>query len=361
MKFFQVIFEIIEGNHCPFYKVGEKLILSDKAFSCPGNKETCLILIREMTQLLFRFLSADDDSLIAAKTVFNCSGCTGLIKFIPVSTSDTQVTESDKDPHLGVMEQELLEKIQSFPLIQAIPYDELKGFIGRCRQESVGEGALLIHKGEPNLSLYMIISGQLLVVDGPVLITTLGAGEICGEMSYLGGCVAAASVKALCATEVLAVSSADFNLLLDKLPAVQLYMARLLAQRLTRVNRARAEDFASCMQGKLHDMAPAELFQVFHMNSKTGVLSLGLPQGPGKISFREGCIINAHYQGEENEKAIFSMLGEHEGTYRFTLGLSPQEMKAAEIGDFMKLLMEGVKRVDDAQEGMSDGDTPRIF
>ncbi len=360
MKSFQLIFEIIEGNHCPFYKVGEKFILSEKAFSCPGNKETCLILVREMTQLLFKFLAAGDASLTTEKPVFNCSGCTGLIKFIPVSTSETQITEPERDMGLGFRELELMEKIQLFPLIQAIPDDELKGFIGRCKQESVREGTFLIHKGEPNFYLYMIISGQVLVVDGAVCITMLGPGEICGEMSCLGSDVAAASVKALCATEVLAVASADFDLLFDKLPSLQIFMARSLAQRLTRVNRARAEEFASCMQGKLHDMAPAELLQVFHMHSKTGVLSLDLPQGPGKVSFREGCIINAYYQGEENEEAIFALLREHEGTYRFTLGLSPQEMKAAEIGNFMKLLMEGIKRVDDAQEEKSDGQ-PRDF
>ncbi|MBU0664181.1 MAG: DUF4388 domain-containing protein [Proteobacteria bacterium] len=349
MKSFQVFFEIIEDNHCPLYKVGEQLVLSDKALSCPGNKATCLILVREMTQLLFKLLAAKSDHLVAEKQIFSCSGCTGLIKFIPVSIPENMATGTV--PVLGAREQELLARIQSFPLIQIIPDDELKNFIGRCQLELVHEGTLLIHKGEPTSSLYLILSGQALVIDGPVVITTLGAGEICGEMSYLGGDVAGASVRALCDTEVLAVSSDDFNLLLDKLPAVQIFMARLLAQRLTRVNRARAEDFASCMQGKLHDMAPAELFQIFHMNSKTGVLALNLPRGPGKVSFREGCIINAHYQGRENEEAIFAMLAEHEGTYRFTLGLSPQEMKAAEVGDFMRLLMEGVKRVDDAQEG----------
>ncbi len=353
MKSFQAIFEIIEGNHCPLYKVGERLILSDKALSCPGNKATCLILVREMTQLLFKLLSAKDDYLVAEKKqIFSCSGCTGLIKFIPVSIPESMV--SGTAPDLGAREQEILAKIQALPLIQIIPDDELKNFIGRCQLELVHEGTFLIHKGEPNTNLYLILSGQALVVDGPVVITTLGAGEICGEMSYLGGDVAGASVRALCDTEVLAVSSNDFNLLLDKLPAVQMFMARLLAQRLTRVNRARAEDFASCMQGKLQDMAPAELFQIFHMNSKTGVLALNLPRGPGKVSFREGCIINAHYQGQENEEAIFSMLAEHEGTYTFTLGLSPQEMKAAEIGDFMRLLMEGVKRVDDVQEGRQE-------
>jgi hypothetical protein len=51
-----------------------------------------------------------------------------------------------------------------------------------------------------------------------------------------------------------------------------------------------------------------------------------------------------------NEEAIFKILGEKQGFYRFTSGLSPKEMKAAEIGDFMMLLMEGVKRVDEDHE-----------
>jgi CRP-like cAMP-binding protein len=286
------------------------------------------------------------------KPIFTCSGCTGLIKFIPVSAPENPVHE--KEPVLGGREQRLLERIASFPLIKLIPDDELKGLVGRFQQEIIREGKVLIHQGESNLYLYMILSGQVLIMDGPVVVTSLGPGEICGEMSYLGDDVATATVRALSDTEVLAVSSVDFNYLLDRLPAVQHFMARLLARRLSRVNKARAEDFASCMQGRLQDMAPAELFQIFHMNSKTGVLSLNLPHGPGKISFREGCIINAHYQGQVNEEAIFAMLGEHEGTFRFTLGLSPQEMKAAEIGDFMKLLMEGIKRVDDVREGKQE-------
>jgi CRP-like cAMP-binding protein len=351
MKSFQAIFKIIEDNHCPIYKVGEQLILSDKALSCPDNKATCLILVREMTQLLFNLMALKNDTtLLASKTIFSCSGCTGLIKFISVSAPDIQLTGKEEASLPGGREQELLEKIRSLPLMQVIPADDLKRFVSRFQLLPVREGSFLIHKGEANSSLYIILSGQVLVVDGPLVITTLGVGEICGEMSYLGNDVAGASVRALCETEVLAVSSDDFSLLLDTLPAVQIFMARLLAQRLTRLNRARSEDFSSCMQGKLQEMAPAELFQVFHMNSKTGVLSLDLPRGPGKISFREGCIINARYQGLENEEAIFAMLAEHEGTYRFTIGLSPQEMKAAEIGDFMRLLMEGIKRVDDALE-----------
>jgi CRP-like cAMP-binding protein len=348
MKSFQVYFNIIEDSRCPFYKVGDQLILTAKSLSCPQGKEACLILVREMTQLLFKLMTRKPEQLVAEKPIFTCSGCTGLIKFTPVAP--VEALEAEKVPILGGRELRLLEKIGSFPLIHAIPEDHLRRIIGQFQQEIIFEGTTVIHKGETNLFLYMIISGQLLVVDGHMLISTLGAGDICGEMSCLGAGVAGATVRSLCDTEVLVFSIADFNVLLDNFPTVQNYMARLLAQRLTEVNKARLNDFSACMQGKIQEMAPAELFQIFHMNSKSGVLSLNLPRGHGSISFRDGCIINAHYQGLENEQAIFAMLGEHEGTYRFTNGLSPHEIKMPEIGDFMKLLMEGIKRVDDSLE-----------
>ena len=101
------------------------------------------------------------------------------------------------------------------------------------------------------------------------------------------------------------------------------------------------------MSGRIDQIPPAELLQIFHMHQKTGVLALQLPEGEAKVSFREGCIINAQYGTATSEEAIFDMLAEKQGVYRFTTGLSAGEMKAAEIGDFMMLLMEGVKRVDE--------------
>jgi hypothetical protein len=127
-------------------------------------------------------------------------------------------------------------------------------------------------------------------------------------------------------------------------------MARLLAKRLSLTNAARSREFESCMSGRIDEIVPAELFQIFHMHQKTGVLQMELPNGTGKVSFREGCMINASYNNTENQEAVFNILAEKKGVYRFTTGLSPKEMKAAEIGDFMMLLMEGVKRVDEEQQ-----------
>ncbi len=351
MQSLKILFEIVEDNNCPLYEVGESLILSDKALSCPKGKSTCLILVREMTQLLFQILGEGGLLQETGGDLYSCSGCNGLIKFKKVTEQSVNI---QKTPPLSEAQKKLLNKILHYSPFREVGMKELGKIIDRFHYNLLAKGTVLINKGDANLNLYVVLSGELTVSDGPVVIATLSEGEICGEMSYLGKDVATATVRTNCQSEVLSICGDAFNLILDMYPEIQIFMARLLAERLTRANMARASDFESCMHGRVNDMVPAELFQIFHMNKKTGVLLLNLPSGAGKVSFREGCIINSHYRNKANDEAIFAILRENEGTYRFTLGLSPEEMKAGEIGDFMTLLMEGIKRVDEEHGGDED-------
>lgn len=350
MKSFIAQFEVIEDNNCPLYEVGECFRLTERSFAAPEKKEVCLILVREMTELLFVLLGDSPDGLAEGEEKrYSCSGCTGLIKFrlIP-ATADATI--GDEGVVLGAEQQALLGRIVDCPLFRTVPPGRLREMMEFFREERLKKGRILMRKGEPNIDLFVILSGKLSVDDGPVHISTLGPGEICGEMSYLVGNVAGATVSALEETVLLAIGGEYFNRIIEQSPSVQLFMAQLLAERLARANIARSQSFESCMQGRLKEMAPAELFQILHMHQKTGVLTLYLDGREAEVAFREGCIINAHYGELENQYAIYAILAEREGIYIFRTGLSPHQMKAAEIGDFMALLMEGVKRVDEDRE-----------
>jgi len=350
MNSLNLYFKITTDNNCPLYTKGELLSLSDKALSCPENKPTCLILVREMTNLLFKYLdkgNSDNDD-----KVYSCSGCSGLIKFTKISKEKANEEGLIATPSytLDPEDEELLREIADYPLIKAIPDTEIASAVRCFRKEKVTADATLITKGQSSLYLYLILSGELVVSDNSLAIATLKAGDICGEMSYLGKDVAGADVRTITETEVLSIAGDAFCRLIDRIPELQLFMAKVLVQRLSVSNSHRSEIFDACMSGWIHEMPPAELFQIFHMNQKTGILSLELPNGNARVSFREGCVINAQYNNEINQTAIFDMLKEKEGRYTFTTGLSPEEMKAAEIGDFMMLLMEGIKRVDEGRE-----------
>jgi hypothetical protein len=102
------------------------------------------------------------------------------------------------------------------------------------------------------------------------------------------------------------------------------------------------------MAGKLSEMPPSELFQVFNINQKTGVLGLNLVRGRAEVAFKEGQMIRVKFGEMEGTEAFFELLREKEGRFKFLPGLSDTEMKLPRIGDFMWLLMEGMRKIDES-------------
>jgi CRP/FNR family transcriptional regulator, cyclic AMP receptor protein len=346
MNQFDAHFTIVAGRNCPLYQQGERLHLTDRTISCPQGKEVCLILVRDMTALLFQLLprqGRDEEN----GEIYSCSGCSGLIKFRRlVPSAAAAEREAVAVPILPGREwNRLRTALSACALFRGV--SDLEPILGHFREVVVTPGGILFRRGEQNLNLYLVAAGELCLDGGGVL----GPGEVCGEMSYLGPDLAVATVWAREETRLFAIAGDLFGRLLGNHPGVQAEMARLLASRLRRSNAARADDLEACMSGRIAEIVPAELLQIFHMHQKTGVLSLELPGGVGRVAFREGCIINASYGQLHSQKAIFAILAEKEGLYRFTVGLAPQDMKAAEIGDFMMLLMEGIRRVDEGLGG----------
>jgi CRP/FNR family cyclic AMP-dependent transcriptional regulator len=190
--------------------VDERLHLSDKTLSCPKGKEMCLILIRDMTELLFKFLQEQPINLDDyAGTVFNCSGCTGLIKFSLVQPDESKDDLSGGGGAVAQIDSAVLKmygKIVECFLLQALPPDQIDIISGHFREIVLEKDAVLISKGEKNLNLYIVFDGELIVESGGVHLATLCEGEICGEMSYLGADVAVSTVKATRKTKVLAMA-----------------------------------------------------------------------------------------------------------------------------------------------------------
>lgn len=200
MSNFNVPFTIIDERGCPFYNAEEWMILTDKAVVLPAGRPSCLILVRQITELLFDLLPAQGDNFIRFRgKVYSCGGCTGLIKF------------------------------QLSPLPTTHELDS----------------------GEPVVS------------------------------------------------------------------------------------------------GRIDAIMPAELLQIFHMHQKTGRLMLDMEGGTARVTFREGVLVAARYEELDNREAIYALLAEKSGYFRFIPGISDAMDQSEEIGDFMMILMEGLKRMDE--------------
>ncbi|QTA78366.1 Cyclic nucleotide-binding domain-containing protein, DUF4388 [Desulfonema limicola] len=327
-----------EQEKCPLYNIGDEFCMSGTALVLPQGKPVCLILVKDITEFL------ETNSKTTSPKNMICTGCTGKIKL-----EYQEFIEKNSQTQKNLQElSNIAELLSRFSIFKNLDKDNLTEIISFLKLKKFNDGDIIIKKGDPGKNLYIIASGKVKVLgDEAVNIAYLSTGEVFGEMSLLCGEPVGATIRVVEPSNILFISGKDFRKILNKFPSLQIYFTKLLARRLAKTNIARAEEFSSGMIGKLSEMSPSELFQTLNTNQKTGILMLDLTKGTATVSFRNGQIIRAVYKELHEKDAFFAILQEKDGRFKFSPGLPDQDLKADIMGDFMWLLMEGVRRIDE--------------
>lgn len=338
-NFPEIFYTIISNSECPLYDLGDRLWLSNISVHFPEEKPACCVLVEDILEVTQKYENMKTDTGYA----FKCSGCTGSIRL--TYKKDMGDDEGDDDTARIVS---LLSHSSIFNNLNAKDINYLASLL-KIREYEKGE--TVIQKGDPGKNFYIIAEGKVEVVgDAGLSIAFMGKGEIFGEMSLLSGKPVGATIRVDEPSAIMFMSNSEFRKVLNKIPALQMYFTRLIAQRLNEMHDVRSKEFASGMVGRLSEMPPSELFQTLNANQKTGVIKLELSQGTATLAFNEGGLIRAEYNDKQGKEAFFETLREKEGRFQFIPGLEPDEMKAEELGDFMWLLMDGMRKIDEDSE-----------
>ena len=99
------------------------------------------------------------------------------------------------------------------------------------------------------------------------------------------------------------------------------------------------------ISGLLDSVTPVEILQFLHMQRKTGKLLIDINTGTGGVLFRNGGIIAAQFKKLDNQEAVYALMAEKEGHFRFMPGLPAALMRTREIEDFMAILLRGLNRL----------------
>ncbi|HAO23404.1 MAG: hypothetical protein BWK80_46960 [Desulfobacteraceae bacterium IS3] len=262
---------------------------------------------------------------------------------------DSREVEDLKEVDVSDIEgTDIVSLLSKFSISHSLDANDIRDLISFLDLRKYAKGEYIVKKGDQGRNLYIILSGKAEVIGEDGLhIAVLERGEIMGEMSLISGNPITATVRVIEPAELLCLNAKDFGHVLNRFPSVQMFFAKLLADRLMKTNKARSEEFASGMAGKLSEMQPSELFQVFNINQKTGILSLNLIRGRAEIAFRDGQMLRVRFGEKEGVDAFFELLREKEGRFKFLPDLSPEDMKLPKMGDFMWLLMEGMRKMDE--------------
>ncbi len=367
MNFAQSHFKITKNMDCPFYVVGDTFTVMGRSISLLG-KPTCLTLMGDVTEVLVSCQGASSPKTgPRRKHTFTCggyaSGCCGQIQMEYGRETGAVADETCMSAETSTSST-LARELFNFSIFKTLQKSELNEIASYFKITDFRENDIILRKGERGDKFFVILSGKVDIIgDYGLVITSLGRGEVFGEMSLLTGNPVSAKVRAAEETKTISMHGNYFRMVLSRFSPLQQYFNRLLVKRLSQSNIARSKEAAAGMTGSISEISAPELLQALNMSQKTGILTLTLPRGTARILLQDGQLIQARYGDWTGQEAVFNILREKHGDFKFKPGLQPKDMDMPKIGEFMFLLMEGMRRMDDAdtpdaepEEGEGEGE-----
>ncbi len=348
MNFLESSFEIIKNQNCQLYDVGNRFKVAGRSVFMMG-KPSCLTLMSDLTEALVKCQGVSQTQEHILEYAFTCSGymsgCPGkvMIRYVRHKPTAGMADTSPRE-----VQEELVRELIHFSLFKTLTEEEIRELVSFFKTKKFKKNDIILRKGDRGETFYVILEGSVEVIgDYGISITTLGKGEVFGEMSLLTGSPVSAKIKALEDTTVMYMFGNYFRMMLNRFSPLQIYFTRLLAKRLSQSNIDRSRQANVGMAGNLSEISVAELLQALNMSQKTGILSMKFPRSAARILMKDGELLSAKYDCWEGEKAIFKLLKEKTGEFKFKPGLAPKEMDLPKMGNFMYLLMEGIRQMDE--------------
>ena len=127
------------------------------------------------------------------------------------------------------------------PLFSGLSDRELDALVEVARPVEVGSRKQLFHKGDEGAEVYLVVRGTLKALTtseggDDVVFSTMGPGELVGEIAFLGNAKRSATVTAITESELLAIGRKDFRAFLKRHPEASAELLTVLADRVRRVS-----------------------------------------------------------------------------------------------------------------------------
>jgi CRP-like cAMP-binding protein len=122
------------------------------------------------------------------------------------------------------------------PLFKPLSVDERRALVGRFRMRELPDDTQVLTQGQPSDGLYLVLVGRLgvFIEDEHNTITALGSlgpGEVFGEMSFITGEPAMASIRTLDRAWVLRLPKEDLDKVVQSHPEVLELLSEIAAGR----------------------------------------------------------------------------------------------------------------------------------
>ena len=337
-----------EGG-CPILDPGDRMVLEgDEVLKRPSGR----ICARALAAILPRLSEEAADG-----TEFTCSGpsgCEGRFVLEAASPEDVSGTQRIRRDAVGASEETAF--------LSRIPVELVKEVVGRSEILRYEETSVVLREGDTGKAVYFVGDGEAEVVkegeSSDVVLATLTRGACFGEMSLLTGEPTSATVRTKGPAAVFALHGPDLEELLSKHPVLAREFSKLLAARLKTTSGSLERELDRGILGRLSMISAVDLIQTLNASRRTGSLSLALGGQECRLCFSQGEVIGAVLGGLEGEEAFFELLSWPDGDFCFEQSESVDEVAGAIERSTTGLLMEGLRRMDEAERQAGAAEEP---
>jgi CRP-like cAMP-binding protein len=354
----EISFKVVYETDCPFYNADDEFKLSGNALSLeldrentfistaivrfPNDRTACRALIGDLINVLIQYKNIDK----IPPFEMECSGCSGRIRL--QMGDENRFALKAINGNASERMDLIASLLSNFSIFESVDEFNLRAIVSLLKIKKYSKGSIVLKKGAPAQNFYILLSGTVEVLDdrGSCL-SRLSKGDVFGEMSLISGDPVGATIKVTEPATILAIEESDFRKILNKFPSVQMYLARILTKRLAESNVQRSEEITSGMSGDLSHISAAELLQALDLSQKTGELVFSLPKGSAHLLLRGGHLIRAEYCNKAGKEAVFEILKEKEGRFKFTPNLPEDQSNAPKIGSLVEFLLDASRIIDE--------------
>jgi CRP/FNR family transcriptional regulator, cyclic AMP receptor protein len=157
----------------------------------------------------------------------------------------------------------LAQQLERAALFEGLTAPQIAQLNAIAEEAEVARGRTLFEEGSPGDALYLVLSGELEILKRDPAgnlqpLARVGAGQVLGEMSLLGGGARrSATARALVDARLLRLPTERFAPLLarDEVPALKLVLnlARVMSRRLLQMNERLVNEKLTDGQGARHE------------------------------------------------------------------------------------------------------------
>lgn len=244
------------------------------------------------------------------------------------------------------------------PFLTRLPKDVATDLMAVCKTEKFEEGEIILMQGVVGDHLYIVSEGAVEVAkrgegkDETVLVT-LDPGNCFGEMSILTGEITSAEVRSKGSSKILCLHKDKLEGLLLRRPVLSREFSKLLAERLKATNMSLQTELNRGIIGKLSMISLVDLVQTLQQSRRSGTLVMNYYGQQARLGFKNGILSTAIAGTIKSDEAFYTVVCWPDGDFCFEQGEIEIKDDEKVVRDSMGLLMEGMRRMDEARSAQA--------